>query len=472
MPRRQGGCGAWGAARSGREVSPMKFCTAIAVCSLLFFLVPLTTCCQAQPAVTELFPANQSANVCSDTPLRLVFNESVVVGDRGRIAVYRAADHKPADALDLGGAGFTNSFGGKLLRYDAIRITGNVASVTLHSHALNPGEKYYVTIEPGVFRSGSGQEFGGFTNDAAWQFATRPALPKGRTRLIVAADGTGDFCTPQGAVDYVPDDNQAAVEIFVRKGVYEGMVCIASDKNRIHFIGEDRRGAIIAGRNNDRFNPGRSGRALVSVEANDFVLENMTVRNTTPYGGSQAEALRVKGDRCVLRNDDFLSFQDTLLLSGSVYATNCHVEGDVDFIWGQGGAFFDRCELEAVHNGYYLQARNEEGRGGYVFAGCKLTSAPGVTKCLLARIDAERFPYSQAVFINCRMGAHVPPAGWEIKGTNLSRLFFAEYHSTDLQGKPLDVTRRHPASRQLKENEAAELADPAKVLSPHQLWNP
>ena len=442
------------------------------VVSVLIFSVLISNWCRAEPAVTNLFPARQSANVCADTPLRLTFNEPVVLGDRGKIAVYRAADNKLIAALELSDAGFTNNYGGKTLRYDPIRIAGGVVTVELHSRALNPGESYYVNIEPGVFKSESSNEFGGFTNGSAWQFSTRAALPRGRTNLIVAADGTGDFCTPQGAVDYVPDDNQLPVEIFVRKGVYDGMIYIAPDKSRIHFIGEDRQGAIIAGRNNDRLNPGRIGRSLVSVDADDFVLENMTLSNTTPYGGSQAEALRVRGDRCVLRNDDFRSFQDTLLLSGSVYATNCYVEGDVDFIWGQGGVFFDHCEIKAVHNGYYVQARNPAERPGYVFSQCKLTAAPGVAKCLLARIDADRFPWSQAAFINCQMGAQVPPAGWEAKGTNASHLRLEEFQSTDARGKPVDVSRRHPASRQLTEAEAVELSDPAKVLSYHRPWNP
>ena len=201
-----------------------------------------------------------------------------------------------------------------------------------------------------------------------WRFATRAAPPRGRTRVVVAADGTGDFCTPQGAVDYVSDDNHLPVEIFIRKGIYEGMVYIMRDKSHLHFIGEDRKNTIITGRNNDRFNPGRINRAVVNVDADDFVLENMTVRNTTPYRGSQAEALRVNGNRCVLQNADFCSYQDTLLLSGRVYATNCYVEGDVDLIWGQGVVFFDRCEIKAVHSGYYVQARNPTENCGYVFS--------------------------------------------------------------------------------------------------------
>jgi pectin methylesterase-like acyl-CoA thioesterase len=460
------------APRPMKEHSIMTIRSSKPVFSVLIFSVLISNLCRAEPAVTKLLPANQSVNVCADTPLRVTFNEPVVLGGKGKIAVYRAADNKRADAFDLSDAGFTNNFGGKTLRYDPIRIEGNVVSVELHSHALNPAESYYVNIEPGVFKGESGNEFGGFTNDSAWRFSTRAALPGGRTNLIVAADGTGDFCTPQGAVDYVPDDNQLPVEIFVRKGVYEGMIYIAPDKSRIHFIGEDRKGTIIAGRNNNRLNSGRIGRSLVSVDANDFVLENMTLRNTTPYGGSQAEALRVRGDRCVLRDDDFHSFQDTLLLSGRVYATNCLVEGDVDFIWGQGSVFFDQCEIRAVHNGYYVQARNPAERPGYVFSRCKLTAAPGVARCLLARIDADRFPCSQAAFIHCQMGAQVPPVGWEARGANASHLRFGEFHSTDAQGNPVDVSRRHPASRQLTETEVVELSDPAKVLSYQHPWNP
>ena len=421
--------------------------------------------------MTELWPTNQSRGVCADTPLRLTFNEAPAPGIRGKITVCRAADNKAVDMFDLNATNDTDNFGGKSLRYEPIQVEGNTVSLILHSRSLSPGTAYYVTIEPGIFRGGSSNEFAGFTNDSAWRFATREALPRGRARVVVAADGTGDFCTPQGAVDYVSDDNQSPVEIFIRKGVYEGMIYIMRDKSHLHFLGEDRQSTIITGRNNDRFNSGRINRALVNVDADDFVLENLTLRNTTPYRGSQAEALRINGDRCVLRNADFYSFQDTLLLSGRVYATNCHVEGDVDFIWGQGVVFFDRCEIRAVHSGYYVQARNPE-NPGYVFYRCKLTASPGVERCLLARIDADRFPCSQVTFINCQMGSQVPPVGWEARGTNLSHLRFQEFHSTDLQGKPLAVSERLPVSRQLSQRQANALSDPARVLSYQDAWNP
>ena len=437
----------------------------------LFLSVLISNPGLAELVITGLWPTNQSPGVCADSPLRLTFSEPPALGRQGQVMVCRAADNQPVDVFDLNTTGAADNFGGKSLHYEPVRMAGNTVSLQLHARSLNSGTAYYVTIVPGTFQGRSGNAFAGFTNQSAWRFTTRQAMPKGRTRVVVAADGTGDFCTPQGAVDYVSDDNQSPVEIFIRKGVYEGMVYIMRDKSHLHFLGEDRKGTIIVGQNNDRFNAGRINRALVNVDADDFILENMTLRNTTPYRGSQAEALRLNGNRCVLRNDDFYSFQDTLLLSGRVYATNCYVEGDVDFIWGQGVVFFDRCEIKAVHSGYYVQARNPE-NSGYVFFRCQLTAAPGVERCVLARIDADRFPCSAVTFINCQMGGQVPPVGWEARGTNLAHLRFQEFQSTDLQGQPLAVGQRHPASRQLNQPQADALSDPARVLSDQDTWNP
>ena len=439
----------------------------------LSLLVALTAYCDAAGlAVTELWPADQSTNICADTPLRLTFGSPPALSGKGRITIHRSKDKSVVDAFDMSDGGFRDNFGGKILNYHPVRLAGNVATIQLHSHTLAANETYYVNIEPGVFTDSSGGDFRGFTNDSAWTFSTRASIPRGRTNLVVAADGTGDFCTPQGAVDSVSDDNQLPVQIFVRKGVYDGIIYIMVDKAHIHFSGEDRTGTVITGINNDRLNPGRIARSLVGVDADDFVLENLTVRNVTPYRGSQAEALRINADRCVLRNVDFYSFQDTLLLSGRVYATNCYVEGDVDFIWGQGSVFFDQCEIKAVHNGYYLQARNPVGRPGYVFSQCKLTAAPEVQRCLLARADLGRFPGSHISFINCQMGAQVPTAGWEARGADVSHLRFEEFHSTDAEGKLVDVSQRHPASRQLTESEAAELSDPARFFARHDDWDP
>ena len=71
--------------------------------------------------------------------------------------------------------------------------------------------------------------------------------------MTVAADGTGDFATVQGALDFVPDGNTAPTTIFVRKGTYTEIVYF-TNKHSITLVGEDRKETVIAYSNNDRFN--------------------------------------------------------------------------------------------------------------------------------------------------------------------------------------------------------------------------
>ena len=82
--------------------------------------------------------------------------------------------------------------------------------------------------------------------------------------------------------------------------------------------------------------------------------------------------------------------QDTLLMSGQVYVANSIIEGNVDFIWGNGVVYFDHCEIKDVaRKGYNVQARNAAGSFGYVFVdSCNLTADPAITGGhFLARTD-------------------------------------------------------------------------------------
>ncbi|MEO5914489.1 MAG: pectinesterase family protein [Luteolibacter sp.] len=427
----------------------------------------------AELSLTRRNPSSGATAVCPDTPLGFTFNENVALGTAGQVKVIRNSDGKVVDTVDVAGNPQTNSYGIKQLHYEPFRIEGATVTVQLHSHVLDAeaANAFSIVVDPGVFQSASGEKFPGISN-GNWQFATRPPLPKGKTRIEVAPDDHGDFRTLQGAVDYVPEDNQTPFEIHIRNGTYDSITSLGPGRNRIRLIGEDRKKTILSGRNNDKLNPGRMGRPFLSVDSDDVTIKNLTLRNTTPYAGSQAEALRMEGLRCTVRNCDITSYQDTLLLNGSIYVADCYIEGDVDFIWGHGTTFFEDCELKAMHDGYYVTSRNPADKFGFIFSNCKLTAAPGVKKNWLARIDADRFPDSAVAFINCRMGPHIPDAGWLITGNDTSRLRFQEFNSTTPDDKPLDISHRHAASHQLTATEAATLADANKVLSAKEIWKP
>ena len=422
-----------------------------------------------RPDLTRAFPAPGATQVCPDTPLRLSLGSPAALSGTGRIEVHDAGDGSVVAAIDTASPTETRRIGGASYNVYPVLIDGGDVIVAPPPGALAWGRSYVVTVEAGVFRQGTEPSAAIGAADG-WRFTTKAAPPaRDRNEFAIAADGSGDFCTVQGAVDYVPERNARAVELVLHPGIYREMVHVPPGRNGIALRGTDRKRCVIAYANNARFNP--AVRALFDVEADGFTLENLTLRNTTPKGGSQAEALRVRADRCVLARCDFSSLQDTLQLTGRVYVDACFVEGDVDYVWGSGSVYFNRCELKSLNDGYLVQARNDAGRPGYVFVDCTLSGAPGITRYVLARIDPGRFPYSHVAFIGCAMGDFISPVGWQFDGAPAStaHIRFEEFQSTDLAGHPLDVSRRHPASRQLSAAEAAAERDVANVLGG---WRP
>jgi pectin methylesterase-like acyl-CoA thioesterase len=425
---------------------------------------------------TSFAPDNGAAGICIDSPLSITFDQAPLIGYSGTVGVHRA-DGSLIDTIDLADPNsFKRFIGGAqsggvpyAFNYYPIIITGQTAAIYLHQ-ALDYGQTYYVTMDPGVITDIGGAPFEGISDPNTWRFSTKPAGPvAGSTRLTVAADNSGDFCTVQGAIDFVPQNNTQRVVITVRSGTYNEIDYVRSNKPFLTVAGEDRAQTVIQYPNNSNFNGAVSGnfRAMFGEDAADFVLANITLHNTTPHGGSQAEAFRSGSQRILLNHVNLMSFQDTLLLQGKGFVNDSYIEGDVDFMWGVGTVFFQNCELKAVtSNGYYTMIRNPQGVNGDVFVNCRLTRADdSITGSYLSRIDPNVFPYSQVVYINCAMGPHIRPVGWLLNNaTEAPTVEFWEYHSTDLNGNPVDVSQRAPVSRQLTAEEAAQWSDPAFVL--------
>ncbi|HEX8190606.1 MAG TPA: pectinesterase family protein [Pyrinomonadaceae bacterium] len=424
---------------------------------------------------TGFAPSNYASGVDVDAPLYLTFNQPASVGSTGRIRVFSESGAL-VDTIDLGASTQSRLNGTVSFNYRPVITNGNTAAVYLHQK-LAYNTSYYVTLEPGVIKDASGAPFLGFSDPAVWNFTTKTSAPAaGSTALTVAADGSGDFATVQGAVDFVPAGNTKRVVIFVKKGTYTEIVYVGSNKPFITVRGEDRAQSVIQYANNNNFNPtSTTHRGLFGVDAADFTLENITLRNTTPQGGSQAEAFRGNNNRIVLNKVNLYSYQDTLLLQGQSnqggFVTDSYIEGDVDFMWGSGAVFFQNTELKQLRtDGFFTQIRNGQGRNGYVYVNCKFTRGPGVGTSYMSRIDPDDFPYSQVVLINSQMDG-VRPDPWRfdnptnaVTAVNYPNIRFWEYNSRDLNGNPVDVSQRAPISRQLTAAEAVQWSDPAFVL--------
>lgn len=457
-------------------------------------LTALALVLPAHATTPGVSPSPSRAAVCADTPLRLTFAQPPVLGTSGAITVHRAdgtvADRidlaDPSDALKNIGGALSDSGLPHEFHYSPVLVTGDTATITPH-HELDPGQTYYVTVDPGVFAG-----FPGITDPDTWRFRTRPAPRPGTGHFVVAQDGSGDFCTVQGAIDAVPAGNTRPVRIDVRPGTYTEIDYIRPDKPHITITGAGADRTVIQYANNDQLNGdsaiGTGGpadvcprrvlavpdvhncwRALFGVDADDVTISDLTLHNTTPYGGSQAEAFRGNGQHITLDRVVLTSFQDTLRLQGAGFVTDSMISGDVDFVWGTGTAFIQDSTVESQHAGYVTQIRNDATHNGDVFLRDRLTRAAGVADgtVYLGRIQTDRFPYSQAVYLDTAMDTHIEPVGWQITPNDCAAapdLADWEYRSTTLTGDPVDTSGRLPCSRQLTDATAALWSDPGFVL--------
>jgi hypothetical protein len=470
--------------------------------------------------VPRLFPASGATGVNPDTQLVLTFASPPTLGTAGLIRVFDASDDSLVDTLDLSipasprptgrAAPMTeaerraaavankmsdfqvNTIGGVDFHFFPIIVRGNKATIYLHNGRLEYDRKYRVQIDPSVLKSASGEG----VQVSSWTFATKKNPPQATaTRVVVAADGRGDFNTVQGAIDFAPANPSRRLTILIRKGHYEELVYLEG-KSNITIRGEDRDAVQVGYPNNSAFNPPRGGpsrRPAFSLQnARDIQLSTFTINN---YFIGQAEALLVRGERIVIDRMTLNGSGDALTTYGSIYMVDSKLVGHGDTILAYAALYCLRCELQSI--GPFTWTRTPQGSHGNVFVNSKFiaidkplpwtVAADGsggqMSSKVLARLprngpgsSAPNFPYAEMVLIDSQVSG-VPPEGWgpieEAPGFDSSNVRFMEFNTTDLQGRAVDVSQRHPVSKQLdRSKDAKVIADyrsPAFVLGG---WQP
>jgi len=429
-------------------------------------------------AAVSVVPANNATGVGYDTPLYVTFNNPVFVRNSGKIRIYNATNSTtPVDTIDMGsnsvviatlnsglGVFLTNNiqshgaFQGDAtaFNYFPAITTGNTAAIYPHLGVLTSNQTYYVTIENGVVADSNGAYFTGISDTNAWRFTTKPTGPASATSMVVAADGSGDFVTVQGAIDSVPTGSTTPRLITVKNGTYTEIVNI-SGKHNLTIRGQSRTGTIIGYGNNNNLNPSTANRMAFKINANDLAVENLTLVNTTPQGGSQAETIMVNtaAKRFIVNNCDVNSLQDTILVnvnSSQAYLYNSTIRGNFDYIWGGGNVFITNCVIRTVPNiyvtnNYNLTASrtdtgstgnwpapvgvNQFSSNGISYVSCRLEADPAVNTVTLE--GANGTVNGLASWINCSIDTNhyvTPTAGilstyilWEYGNSNLDNSF-------------------------------------------------
>ncbi|MEO6391712.1 MAG: pectinesterase family protein [Pyrinomonadaceae bacterium] len=297
----------------------------------------------------------------------------------------------------------------------------------------------------------------------------------GPIELIVAADGSAKYKTIQEAVMAVPAGTiENPVIIRIKPGVYQELIYIQHEKRYFRLVGEDAAKTVLTYNLNANL-IGLDGKPIgtfrtpsTQIDADDFTAENITFENSAgPVG--QALAIRVDGDRAVFCNCRFLGWQDTILINrGRQYFENCYIEGHVDFIFGGATAWFEKCHIHCLRDGYITAASTPDNHPyGYVFSHCKITSAAPEVKTYLGRPWRA---YAKVTFLNTEMSAVVRPVGWHNWDfpDREKTSFYAEYNST---GPGANVAARVAWSHQLTKSQVKPITW-QRVLAGSDGWNP
>lgn len=453
----------------------------------------------------KTLPEKGADNVNPDTRLTIIFESEPTIGTSGMIRIYDAETDAVVDSLDMsipagpterttlpkapytltpylydgprltnadipagtpsGTAardtsryqlniigGFTDGF-----HFYPVIVHGNRAEIYPHNNLLQCGREYYVTVDPQVLATSKGK-FKGISKKDGWKFSTRserPDLLKTR-HIIVAADGSGDFNTVQGAIDQVPDNSTEPYSIFIKDGDYEEIVYFRN-KSNLTIEGQSREGVYVHYANNEVFNPHPadvstnewlgtfpSRRGAFTVDhCTDVTLKNFTVATTVT---GQAEGLLVNGNRTRLEDLTILGSGDALQANGPTYLLNCRIEGHGDTVLGRGPCFFQSCTL--VSRGPFAWIRNTSANHGDVFVDCTFID-DGAGTSVFARTNSQ-YPNCEFVMIDCRVDG-VSPKGWSgLDRFDPTYVHYWEYNTTNLKdGTPADVSQRAAGSRQL-----------------------
>ena len=324
------------------------------------------------------------------------------------------------------------------------------------------------------------------------------AAAAGLPTLKVGPEAT--YKSVQAAVDAAP---QTGAVIRLAPGRYREKIHIATPN--IHLVGTGKTpGDVVLSWDDAAKTAGGTGRSgSVSVEADGFEAENLSIENTwekeheRTEEGSQAVALLLRSDRAVLDNVRLIGAQDTLYADsrtchdnlpkdGSApkspqpacrasreYFRDVYVEGHVDYIFGDAQAVFDRCELHPRRHAtvmFTAQSRHfPEEVSGYYFLHCRITgdrsTFDGSEKLVLGRPWRD---YSTVWFYDTDMEPTITADGWSDWNGRLKTSEYREYLS---HGPGVNGGQRIVSDPPLTKDMEKGLT-PAALLRGTDGWNP
>ncbi|WVY90904.1 hypothetical protein V8G54_036418 [Vigna mungo] len=289
--------------------------------------------------------------------------------------------------------------------------------------------------------------------------------------IVVDQQGKGDFTTVQAAIDSIKENNYQWVKIHVNPGKYIEKVIIWEDKACIFLEGQGKEVTTVTSSGYHRATAtvasskykikDHLGATFVCFPSNVIVI-GITFQNSYNLVGSEAiepaPAAAIYGDKSVFIKCGFESYQDTLFdAQGRHYFKDCYVEGEVDFIYGNGQSYYENCIINATLGrsppGFVTaqsrESENEE--SGFVFrGGCVIGNGE-------VKLGRAYGAYSRVIFYGTYLSSVVSPQGWDAWGYTGQESRFT-YGEVECSGEGANASGRVKWEKKLTNSQLEEFS--------------
>eukprot|EP00947_MAST-08B_sp_MAST-8B-sp1_P002982 g2982.t1 len=278
------------------------------------------------------------------------------------------------------------------------------------------------------------------------------------SQFSLKPDGSGDCDSIQAAVNCITPSSSGRVTISLSPGTFAGPVIV--NKSRVSIVAASAETTTIATSlpNQPTLN--------ITGGANDFVLANITVlNNANNYVIGKNFAVNVdSGDRSAFFGSSFYGAQDTIYTGhGRVYFHGSVINGSSDFVYGQGSAVFDSCELRGepglkgwsfitAHSGNIsataaaatttTTTTTNNSASAYLIMNSRLPAHPG-SRLGTTFLGRPWGTSAHVVYKNNWLDKHIAAAGWNswytrcsAEQTSCANIFYAEFNSTGPGANP------------------------------------
>ena len=240
---------------------------------------------------------------------------------------------------------------------------------------------------------------------------------------------------------------QEGDRIFLPNGTYDFGETVKTpiSANNLSIIGQSADGVIIRNAPDVKVE-GLGSADLFQNFSTGLYMQDLTLQNDLDYykaGTGRAPVLQDLGTQTIMKNVNMRSYQDTYYSkSGDYYFEGGLIQGTVDYICGNGNAYFNgvtllnksRSATGSTGDCTITAANTSSNLKGYVFNGCTIET------------ESKTFNFGRSwgtaktAFLNTTINSgKLAATRWTVAGMNSAPVSYKEYNTVDKSGNGMNT---------------------------------